>query len=414
MPRAVHRVIGWWVWWLLAMVCAPCVVTMLLIVPSVMSSYGFLDFARMRYSIGCCFLLFFSFAWVVFLGLVSGVGVWFVVIADLYMLAALWGVPHQKLLGNKLDVGAYTTLRFLCQGVVHALPSALISTAAIDALLPVAVTPGPGCSFIMQLLWASLLLSMSRFAWEVISLAVLTHRLRAHCFVTAIVDVVHHLQPEQPRRYCEGTAPPGLNRPLSVVSERGLDGHEAQAGLASPDLGHALGRQQGPSGTRQQAKSVLTDRKAAPVEIQEMPAGQVEQPAGEIVAVGPAGAVPAQTAVQLHSSPSGTEGASSCRSCGGWACWPQKYPKFTVVYVWVLVLLVGAFVSVVCSHIIWPWLYVRKLDYILYKNLPAAAVQPYSLQGLWVNWKLSGSMKGSVAALGSCDVRDITCNLTAI
>jgi hypothetical protein len=135
LPTAVARALGWWVWWLLMVVCTPVVVAMLLVVPGVLSAYGFLDFARMRFSMKCCVLLFFSFAWVVFLVVVFGMGAWFITIADLYMLAALFGVPHHKLLGNKLNVNAYTSLRFMCQGVVQALPSALISTASLTRCL---------------------------------------------------------------------------------------------------------------------------------------------------------------------------------------------------------------------------------------------------------------------------------------
>jgi hypothetical protein len=369
------------------MVCAPVVVTMLLVVPGVLSAYGFLDFAILRFSMGCCVLLFISFAWVIFLVVVFGVGAWFITVADLYMIVALCGVPHHKLLGNKLNVDAYTTVRFMCQGLVQALPSALISTAAIDALL-VADTRYPASFLVTQVLWASLVLSMSRFAWEVVSLAVLTHRLGAHCFVTAIVDVVHHLPPGKSSRPCEAAAPP--DRSLSEVSERGRGSHKSPAGYASLDHGQA------------------------PKEIQELSAVQVEQPPGENVAVCQAGAVPAQTAVQLHSRPSVAEGASCCSSCGGRACWPQQYPKFTVVYVWVVSLLVGAFVCVVCSHIIWPWLFVDESYYYSYNRLPAAALWPYSLLGLWGNWRLSGSVKGSLAALGSCDLQYITCNLTTV
>jgi hypothetical protein len=409
-PRAVALAVDWWFYWLIVAVGAPVVVTMLLIVPGVLSAYGFLDFARMRLSMGCCFLLFISFAWVIFLVIVFGIGAWFVVIADFYMLLALCGVPEHKLLGNKLNVGAYTTLRFMCQGVVLALPSALISTAAIDALL-VAVTADPDVSVIMQLLWASLLLSMSRFAWEVVSLAVLTHRLQARCFVTAVVDVVHHLQPGQSSRSCVVAAGPGSS--LSEVSGRGHDGHKSQ-GLAGLDYGQASADRKGPGMLYEAAQSshaVLTARKAAPTEIQELSAVRVEQPADENVDVCQAGGVPAQTAVQLRGSLSAAEGASCC---GGRACLPQQYPRFTVVYAWVVVLLVGAFVCVVCSHIIWPWLFVRKSDYSPDNRMPAAALWPYSLLGLWGNWKLSDSFKGSLVALGSCDLWNVTCNLTAV
>jgi hypothetical protein len=159
-PAALDRAVGWQLWWLLAVTCAPVAVTMVLSMPSVLSAYGFLDFVRVRFSMGCCVLLFFSFAWVVFLMIVCGVGCWFIVLADMYMLVALCGVPERKLLGNKLNVITYTTLRFMCQGVVHALPSALISTSILDALLVAEVRN----SYLTQLLWASLLLSMSRFA----------------------------------------------------------------------------------------------------------------------------------------------------------------------------------------------------------------------------------------------------------
>lgn len=411
LPTPVVRAIGWWVWWLLAVVCAPFLVTMLLIAPSVLSAYGLLDFARMRISMKWCFLLFFSFAWVVLLGIVFGVGAWFVVIADLYMLIELWGLPKRKLLGNKLNVNAYTTLRLMCQGLVHALPSALICTAIIDALL---VT-----TYNVHVVWASLLLSMSRFAWEVFSLAMLTHRLGASCFISAIVDVVHHLQPGQSKVPCEASALPCT--PLSEVSVRGHDGHNVQAGLASPGVGHASGQREGPS----VIAHVAQGRNATPTEIDEMPSMQAEEPAASGVADGQALAASTQTAVHLHNTASAFEGTSCCSTWGERASWPQQYPRFTVVHVWVVSLLVGAFVCVACSHIIWPygdaWVYVglgRRVDtsYLYsvgYKRLPAASVRPYSLLGLWGNWSLSASEKGSVAALGSCGVRDITCNLTA-
>jgi hypothetical protein len=164
----------------------------------------------------------------------------------------------------------------------------------------------------------------------------------------------------------------------------------------------------------QGSQAVWMDRQAAPQEIQELSAVRVEQPPGENVAACQAGAVPAQAAVQLHSSSSAVEVASCCSSCGGRACWPQQYPKFIVVYVWVVSLLVGAFVCVVCSNIIWPWLFFNGSDYYYYNRLPGASLWPYSLLGLWGNWKLSGSVKGSLAALGSCDLQQITCNFTAV
>jgi hypothetical protein len=415
LPTPVARAIGWWVWWLLAVVCAPFLVTMLLIAPSVLSAYGLLDFARMRISMRWCLLLFFSFAWVVLLG----VGAWFVVIADLYMLIELWGLPKRKLLGNKLNVNAYTTLRLMCQGLVQALPSALICTAIIHALLVTTYNVKDGDHDIMHVVWASLLLSMSRFAGEVFSLAMLTHRLGASCFISAIVDVVHHLQPGQSKVPCEVSALPCT--PLSEVSERGYDGHNVQAGLASPGVGHASGQREGPS----VIPHVAQGRNATPTEIDEMPSMQAEEPAASGVADGQALAASTQTAVQLHNTASAFEGASCCSTWGERASWPQQYPRFTVVHVWVVSLLVGAFVCVACSHIIWPygdaWVYVvliRRVNtsYLYsvgYKRLPAASVRPDSLLGLWGNWRLSASEKGSVAALGSCGVWDITCNLTA-
>ena len=430
LPTAVRRAIGWWVWWLLALVCAPFVVTMLLIAPSVLSAYGLLDFARMRFSMRWCILLFFSFAWVLFLGIVFGVGAWFVVIADLCMLlVALWFFPERKLLGNKLNVNAYTTLRLMCQGLVQALPSALICTAIIDALLVTKaynVEDGYGTP-IMPVVWASLLLSMSRFAGEVFSLAMLTHRLGASCFISAIVDVVHHLQPGQSSNPCDVGAPPGS--PLLAVSERGHDGHSVQAGLASPDLGQTSGYREGPSSVDEAApgaQAVLADSNATPAthtEFQEVPGMQEERPATSGVVVGQTVVASTQAAAQPHSTSSADEGASCCSSWGERAC-ALQYPRFTVVYVWVVSLLAGAFVCVACSHIIWPygdvWMHVavdnpRSPDYYYYyyKRLPAASVRPYSLLGLWGNWRLSASEKGSVAALGSCGVRDITCNLTA-
>jgi hypothetical protein len=83
------------------------------------------------------------------------------------------------------------------------------------------------------------------------------------------------------------------------------------------------------------------------------------------------------------------------------------------VYVWVVSLLAGAFVCVVCSDFIRPWLVFDMSESGSLEPLPAESVRPYSLLGLWGNWKLSGSIKGSLKALGSCDLWDITCNLTA-
>ena len=385
LPELVESAISQHLLWYIVVLSAPAGVTMLLAVPSVMSAYGVLDFARVRYSVGCCVLLFFSLAWVLLMLIVGVVGGWFIVMADMYMLVALCGVPHHKLLGNKLNMGAYTTLRFMCQGLIQALPWALISTAAIDMLLVTDAHPSdPLGRHVKGVLWASLLLSMSRFAWEVFSLAATTYKLRAPCFVTAIVDVVHHLQPQQ------ASSP-------SEISDRPHNSHSDQTGLESLPLGEA----QAPAGTQ----VAVTGSKGAPAE-QAAPSVP-----SELAAV-PEGAGPAsmQAAVQTHGSTSAVAGVSCCSSWGGRACWPQQYPRFTVVYVWVVSLLAGAFVCVVCSHFIWPWL---VFDMSESEPLPAESVRPYSLLGLWGNWKLSGSIKGSLKALGSCDLRDITCNLTA-
>jgi hypothetical protein len=387
------------VWWYIVVLSAPAGVTMLLAVPSVLSAYGVLDFARVRYSVGCCVLLFFSLAWVLLLLIVGVVGGWFIVMADMYMLVALCGVPHRKLLGNKLNMSAYTTLRFMCQGLLQALPSALICTAAIDTLL---VTNRSRGGLITRhdnsVFWASLLLSMSRLAWEVFSLAALTYQLQAPCFVTAIVDVVHHLQPQQ------------ASSPSEVTGE--LHGtHRDQAGLESLVPGQPVGNMpQAPLG----AQAALTESSKCA----EHAGSSVseEKPAAECAAGVQAGATPMQTAEQLHSSAAAAEGALCCSSWGGRACWPQQYPRFTVVYVWVVSLLAGAYMCVVCSHIVWPWL-VFNIDWLNLKTsiepLPAAALRSYSLLGLWGNWRLSGSARGSLQVLGSCDVQAITCNLTA-
>jgi hypothetical protein len=122
-----------------------------------------------------------------------------------------------------------------------------------------------------------------------------------------------------------------------------------------------------------------------------------------------------RTVAQLQSNAAAGEGTSCCSSCGGRACWPQQYPRFTVVYVWVVLLLVGAFVCVVCSHIIWPWLFLDPLDSSAVSNdsFTAAVLRPYSLLGLWGNWRVPGSAKAILTALGRCSLSGITCNLTA-
>jgi len=382
-PPRVYNVM-----WYIVVLSAPAVVTMLLAVPSVMSAYGVLDFARVRFSLACSVLLFFSFAWLLLMLIVGVVGGWFIVMADMYMLVALCGVPHHKLMGNKLNMGAYTTLRFMCQGLLQGLPSALICTAVIDAML---VTEAGQFDrhfrHVNIVFWASLLLSMSRFAWEVLSLAALTHRLQAPCFVTAIVDVVHHLQPQQASSPCE-------------VTDKLHDTRCEHAGLASL----APGQTQAPLG----AHVASTGSRVAPC----------EQAASSIPAEKPptARAGSTATAMQLHSSPSAGEGASCCSSWGTTPSRrtgsPQLYPSFTVVYVWVVSLLVGAYMCVVCSHFIWPWLAWDSFGEPL-SAASNAKLQPYSLLGLWGNWRLSGSAKGSLKALGACDVRSITCNLTA-
>jgi hypothetical protein len=364
--------------WVVVVLCAPAGLTMLLAVPSVLSAYGAVHLSRVRFSVGCCALLFLSFAWVPFLVLVGVVGGWLIIVADMYMLVALCGVPEHRLMGNKVNMGAYTTLRFMCQGLIQALPFALISTAAIDATL--AARPSAFGRFARHannVLWASLLLSLSRFAWEVLSLAALTYRLQAPCFVTAIVDVVHHLQPQPASSSCGVAAPPGSPCPEGLH-----DAHPEQAGVANLISGRPLcSSTQATPG----AQAALTC----------MPAG------GAGPAADQAGAEPTQTVVQLHSSSSGVEGLSCCSSWG--TCWPQQYPRFTVVYVWVVSLLVVCFVCVVCSHIIRPWLFLDAQT--------AAALQPYSLLGLWGNWRLSGSVRGSLAAVGSCHLWEITCSL---
>jgi hypothetical protein len=160
---------------------------------------------------------------------------------------------------------------------------------------------------------------------------------------------------------------------------------------------------------------MLTRHKATPTEIQEVTAVRVEQPAAEVAAVDQALVTPMHTAVQSYSMKSAAEGASQ----GGEVCSaqrrPQQYPRFTVVYVWVVTVLVGAFVCVVCSNIIWPWLFFDPAEYPAeYGLFASASIRSYSLLDVWGTWKLSSSVKGSLVALGSCDLWRVTCNLTAV
>lgn len=78
-----------------------------------------------------------------------------------------------------------------------------------------------------------------------------------------------------------------------------------------------------------------------------------------------------------------------------------------MVYVWVVSLLVGLSLCVLCSHIIWPWLFDAHLPADL-----RVRHWSVSLLGLWGNWWVSDSVKGSLAVLHACDVHGITCNLS--
>jgi hypothetical protein len=399
-----------------AVTMAEFAVAMLLSMPTVLSAYGFLDFARVRLSPGACVLLFVSCAWVMFLFMVVVVGVWFTVWAYVFMIVALFGVPEHKLPGNKLNVCAYTTMRFMCQGLVAALPYALISSAAINALL---VTDACD-STCKALLWASLLLSLSRFAAEVFCLAVLTHRLRARCFVTAIVDIIHHLQPHQ-----AGT-PGGSAAPPSRALSRRV--HDSPSGpcmqVAEPAMLDLVKLEPGLAAHRHGGPNINAQAQVAPGaaagDVLKAPIMDAEQSATQGGgSTHQAGGVSMQLAAQQHSSSVADEHSCCSSSWAGQAGWPQQYPKFTVVYVWVVSLLVAVFVCVVCSQFIWPWLFVVDSGYnsytltVTYSSL-LVSPRPYSLLDLWSNWRLSGSVKGSLAALGWCDWGDVTCNLTAV
>jgi hypothetical protein len=145
--------------------------------------------------LGCFALVFSTGACGIFVGLFFFVGVWYILVADFYMLLAVVGVPAKFMPGNRLNLPAYTAVRYLCEGLLEALPSALVSTAALDQQVLSQETN------YMQLgvFWLSLIFSMLRIARELYKLAQLTHELDACCFSTAIPDMIYHvqLQPQQ-------------------------------------------------------------------------------------------------------------------------------------------------------------------------------------------------------------------------
>ena len=340
-------------WWLVIVFIVQYAAGILLTLPPTLAAYGIFDYQRLQFSWGCCTLVFFTNAFWIFIGLFFFVGAWYIMVADCYMLLAVVGVPARLLQGNRLNLPAYTTVRYLCEGIVEALPSALISTAALNQQLLSQNTD------YMQLgvFWMSLIFSMLRIARELYKLACLTHDLDACCFSTAILDMIYHVQPQQ------GAGPAAAH---ANVSAQGQSGGPDQEGPSSSHSTKAPVSFYGPVVSPPQPDTGMTrDSTRVTSEVGLISAGSLGAPQGIFVLQDfeGSGFEAAAAADGLAAGAGGAEGAvpgsstsKQRRSCC-WRCQScTEYPTVLAVYVYCCLACIMVYLLLVCSDVAYPWL----------------------------------------------------------
>ena len=331
--------------WLIIVFVVQYAAGILLTLPPTLAAYGIFNYQRLKFSCGCCMMVFLTGAAGVFVGLFFFVGVWYILVADFYMLLAVVGVPAKLLQGNRLNMPAYTTVRYLCEGIIEALPSALISTAALNQQLLSQETN------VMQLgvFWMSLIFSMLRIARELYKLACLTHDLDACCFSTAILDMIYHVQPQQGA----GAAPAQGQLSGSPSRKGSISSHSAvaastQAPASGPVCGPAVTAPQPDTGmTRDSAvvnpgDGLTGDGSSAGVDVSQQSASSCSEAAAAVDA-------PAAAPVSSTSNWQWDGCCWRCQSC-------TEYPTVLAVYVYCWLGCIMVYLLLVCTDVAYPWL----------------------------------------------------------
>jgi hypothetical protein len=329
--------------WLVIVFVVQYAAGILLTLPPTLAAYGIFNYQRLKFSCSCCMMVFLTGAAGVFVGLFFFVGVWYILVADIYMLLAVVGVPAKLLQGNRLNMPAYTTVRYLCEGIIEALPSALISTAALNQQLLSQETN------LMQLgvFWMSLIFSMLRIARELYKLACLTHDLDACCFSTAILDMIYHVQPQQGA----GAAPAqgqlsGGKGPSSSHST------QAHASVCAP----AVTAPQPDTGMTRDSMGVTpgVGSTGAGSSAGVLPPQQSDSSGFEAAAAvdAPAAAPVSNTSKQYVDMWDGCcwrRAQHACHSC-------TEYPTVLAVYVYCCLGCIMVYLLLVCTDVAYPWL----------------------------------------------------------
>jgi hypothetical protein len=329
-------------WWLIIVFVVQYAAGILLTLPPTLAAYGVFDYQRLQFSWGCCTLVFFTGAFGIFVGLFFFVGAWYIVVADCYMLLAVVGVPAKLLPGNRLNLPAYSTVRYLCEGIVEALPSALISTAALNQQLLSQNTDYRQ----LGVFWMSLILSMLRIARELYKLACLTHDLDACCFSTAILDMIYHVQPQQGA----GAAP----AQGQLSGGPGKKGPSSSHGTQAPALtrGHVVTAPRPDSGMTRDSAEVTPG----------LDLTSAGSPAGIFVfqQSGSSGCEAAAAADALAADAEGTVPDNSTSKQRRNCCWRcqscTEYPTVLAVYVYCCLGCIMVYLLLVCSDVAYPWL----------------------------------------------------------
>lgn len=117
----------------------------------------------------------------------SGCALPFIWWYDLRMVFDLVGVPFPVCGDSALVLGLYTEVRMVLEGILEAIPSALISTAVLyDNLgLQTALLVIP-----TAVLWLNLVSSFLRAAWEIWGLAIKSHQKGHCCWVNTFVYMI--------------------------------------------------------------------------------------------------------------------------------------------------------------------------------------------------------------------------------
>jgi hypothetical protein len=332
--------------WLVIVFVVQYAAGILLTLPPTLAAYGIFNYQRLKFNCCCCIMVFLTGAAGVFVGLFFFVGVWYILVADVYMLLAVVGVPAKLLQENRLNLPAYTTVRYLCEGIIEALPSALISTAALNQQLLSQETN------VVQLgvFWMSLIFSMLRIARELYKLACLTHDLDACCFSTAILDMIYHVQPQQ-----HAGAAPAQGQLFGVPGGKGPSSSRSTQAPAAVS---------GPAVTAPQPDTGMTrDSTEVTPGVGLSGAGSsagacVSQQSGSLCSEA-AAAVDAPAAAPVSStSKQYVDKWDGC--CWRQQCWRcqscTEYPTVLAVYVYCCLGCIMVYLLLVCSDVAYPWL----------------------------------------------------------